>query len=156
MGEEKEKQNLWSTLLTESSKRFKAPEATCIFLGDTDVGKNTLISKIGGSVFESEVTGRIIKDIISYAFIDVDDGFLDSESISRINLWSINNKTFEGCIENVIKPTKAERVCYSHTDYLLLVDRIVSLDLRCCYYSLSQTLSLILQVTLSPTLSPYH
>ena len=110
MVEDKDPQNLWSTLLKESSKRFKAPEATCIFLGDTDIGKSTLLNKIGGSTVEPDANGRMIKDIISYAFIDVDEGILDSESVSRINLWSISNKTFEGCIENVVRPGKSERV----------------------------------------------
>lgn len=111
MTEEKETQNLWSNLLKESSKRFKAPEATCVFLGDTGIGKSALVQKIGGtSNYEVNSNGRIIADIISYAFIDVDEGILDSESVSRINLWSISNKTFEGCLENVIKPDKSERV----------------------------------------------
>ena len=110
--EEKEPQNLWSTLLKESSKRFKAPEATCVFLGDTGIGKSSLVQRIGGSSnFDSGSNGRIISDILSYAFIDVDEGILNSESVSRINLWSIGDKTFEGCLENVVKPGKSsERV----------------------------------------------
>ena len=110
--EEKEPQNLWSTLLKESSKRFKAPEATCVFFGDSGIGKSSLVQKIGGSSnFDNGGYGRTISDILSYAFIDIDEGILNSESVPRINLWSISDKTFEGCLENVVKPGKSsERV----------------------------------------------
>jgi Dynein light intermediate chain (DLIC) len=115
MEEEKEPKNLWSTLLKESSKRFKAPEATCIFLGDIDVGKNTLLNKIvGSSAYEVDGTGRYTKEIISYSFIDVDEGLLDSDSLSRINMWSISNRTFESSIDLIAKSDKAHRVRISY------------------------------------------
>jgi GTPase SAR1 family protein len=113
MGEKKESEalNLWSSLLKESSKRVKAPDATCIILGDYDSGKSTLLSKLGGeSILGAEVNSSIIKEILLYTFIDVDEEFFDSDSVSRINLWSISDKTFTGCIENVIKPGESERV----------------------------------------------
>lgn len=123
MGEKKESEtlNLWSTLLKESSKRIKAPEATCIILGDHDTGKSTLLSKLGGnSILGAEGNGSIIKEIISYTFIDVDEEFLDPDSASRINLWSISNKTFKGCMENVIKPGESEQVSsVSYLDYIM-------------------------------------
>lgn len=111
MEDEKEPKHLWSTLLKESSKRFKAPEATCIFLGDIDVGKNTLLSKIvSSSAYEDDGNGRYTKEIISYSFIDVDEGLLDSDSLSRINMWSISNRTFESSIDLIAKSDKAHRV----------------------------------------------
>ena len=106
-----EQPNLWSTLLKESSKRFKAPEATCVFLGNANIGKRSLLSKIGECpAFEADGNGRVIKDISSYTYMDVDEGLLDSDSLSRINLWSVSEKTFEGCIEKVIRPKKSDRV----------------------------------------------
>ena len=120
MVEDKESQNLWSTLLRESSKRFKAPEATCIFCGDRGIGKSSLVSMIGGnSNYDVDGNGGIIKDIISYAFLDVDEGVLDSDSVSKINVWSINNKTFDNCMQNVIKPDKQGRV--RHISYSMLL-----------------------------------
>lgn len=111
MEDAKEPKNLWSTLLKESSKRFKAPEATCIFLGNVDVGKNTLLNKVvGSSANDVEGNGRYTKEIISYTFIDVDEGLLDSDSLSRINMWSISNRTFESCIDLIVKSDRAHRV----------------------------------------------
>lgn len=111
MAESTEPQNLWSSLLKESSKRFKAPEATCVFLGDIDIGKKTLLKKIvGNSTIDDDGADRVIKDIVSYTFIDVEEGMLDSDSLSRINLWSISNRTFEGCLDQVIQSGKSERV----------------------------------------------
>ena len=106
-----EQPNLWSTLLKESSKRFKAPEATCVFLGNANIGKRTLMAKIGECPgFDLESNSRVIKDIVSYTYMDVDEGLLDSDSLSRINLWSVSDKNFEDCIDKVIKPRKFERV----------------------------------------------
>jgi hypothetical protein len=113
MGDKKEPEalNLWSTLLKESSKRVKAPDATCIIFGDHDSGKSTLLNKLGGdSILGGEGNSSTIRDIISYTYIDVDEEFLDSDSVSRINLWSISDKSFAGCIENVIKPGESEPV----------------------------------------------
>lgn len=103
--------NLWSTLLKESSKRVKAPDSVCIIFGDHDSGKSSLLNKLGGdSTLGGERNSSTVRDIISYTYIDVDEEFLDSDSVSRINLWSISDKTFAGCIENVIKPGESERV----------------------------------------------
>lgn len=111
MEDEKEPKNLWSTLLKESSKRFKAPEATCIFLSDIDVGKRTLLVKIvGSSDYEVDVNERHTKEIISYSYIDVDEGLLDSDSLSRINMWSISSRTFESSIDLITKSDKGHRV----------------------------------------------
>lgn len=105
-----EQPNLWSTLLKESSKRFKAPEATCVFLGNANIGKRTLMGKIGECPGFDLESSRVIKDIVSYTYMDVDEGLLDSDSLSRINLWSVSDKNFEDCIDKVIKSRKLERV----------------------------------------------
>jgi GTPase SAR1 family protein len=103
--------NLWSSLLKESSKRSKLPEATCIFVGDQNVGKNATIEKICAQTENKDLVGRI-KDIISYNFIDLDEGSSDAESVTRINVWSFSSKTFDGCFEHVISPKIIDRVRY--------------------------------------------
>lgn len=133
MAENAEPQNLWSSLLKESSKRFKAPEATCVFLGDIDIGKKTLLKKIvGNSTIDDDGSDRVIKDILSYTFIDVEEGILDSDSLSRINLWSISNRTFEGCLDHVIQSGKSERVgVFSRREIIFLyLSLIVSYNMH--------------------------
>jgi predicted ATPase len=101
--------NLWSSLLKESSKRSKLPDSTCVFVGDKSVGKNAIIEKICAQTESTDAVGRI-KDLISYNYIDLDDGSSDAELMARINVWSFSSRTFNDCFEHVLRPKKGDRV----------------------------------------------
>ena len=96
-----QKSNLWASIMNGSSKRSKAIDATCVIFGDRDVGKGTLLGKIGNSsthdVMKSLIGAgsRVMKEIVSYSYVDVEETWIsDFESISRINLWSLSTENY--------------------------------------------------------------
>lgn len=108
--------SLWESLLKESSKRTRQSRAVSTWFGDINVGKNSVISKFctdsTTELSEKEQTSvpgiRSIKEILSYSYLDVDD--VDSDSYSRVDIWSVNDKTFDESVENVVRPLESDKV----------------------------------------------
>lgn len=100
--------NLWSQLLRESSKRPKQPQATCVLVGDIGSGKNSLLDKICNNKSLSNKNGN---EIISYNYLDIsDEGLEDIENVSRINIWTISDKSFDQSFDVLVNPKITDSV----------------------------------------------
>ena len=105
--------DLWSSLLKESSKRFKYPDATCILLGDVDCGKTKLVENLCSSSnskdkLQSSTSDSNVKEILSYSFFEVDESMATAETPSRIGVWSINDKCFDQALHTAVRPSKSK------------------------------------------------
>jgi hypothetical protein len=101
--------NLWTSLLQESSKRSQIPESTCIIVGDPNSGKKQLLQKICNLQSSSEGID-FQKELISYSYFDIDEGYL--ESISRVNVWSFDHHIFNNAFEIIGDSNKTDKVSY--------------------------------------------
>jgi septin family protein len=108
--------NLWSTLLKESSKRPKQLQATCVLAGDIGSGKNSLLNKVCNNKSLSNNNGN---EIISYNYLDLSDEGLseDIENVSRINIWTISDKSFDQSFDVLVNP----KITDSVSTYLLFL-----------------------------------
>ena len=84
-------------------------KASCLIVGENDVGKSTLLGKLtSNSTSDVNETikkqgNRVVKDVLSYGYLDVEEGLLDTSYVSRVNFWSMSNETFAGCIDTVLQ-----------------------------------------------------
>lgn len=104
-----EHSNLWETILRDSTKRSRLPEGTILFIGESCSGKNELVEKL--TSVDSKQSNRSKTEILSYCFFhatDPDEGPVDIETATRINLWSLGDQAF-GASDLVLDPTKLER-----------------------------------------------
>lgn len=101
--------SLWSNLLKESSKRVRLEDSCCIFVGDVGCGKSRLTEKLCFRENSKEqlldTNGYQNKEVISYNYFDVEEGISNSELASKVNLWSISNKSFDNSMETVSFPS---------------------------------------------------
>ena len=101
---------IWSSLLKESSKRssMAVDKAACIIVGENDAGKSTLLGKLTSNSTSNvnetirKQGNRVVKDVLSYGYLDVEEGLLDASYLSRVNFWTMSNETFAGCIDTVL------------------------------------------------------
>ena len=82
--------SLWLQLLRQSSSRALAPEASCLFVGDVNAGKRSLLTKIGQNDDFSRQPSFL--ELVNYDFFEVDDGSLDSAS--KVHLWGFDERIF--------------------------------------------------------------
>lgn len=115
--------NLWETILRESSKRARLPEGTVLFIGENSSGKNDLIEKLTSA--DSKQSNRAKSEILTYSFfhaMDPDEGSVDVETVTRINLWSLGDQALYGASDLVLDPVKLERVVIMIGIDLSLID----------------------------------
>lgn len=86
--------NLWVSLLRESSKRSLVTESTCIVLGERESGKRTLMERVCNNPCKTDND-----DILSYNYFDIEEGAY--EFSSKINMWSFNESIFDKSFEIV-------------------------------------------------------
>ena len=96
---------LWSSLLRESSKKFKVPQAACVVIGDVDVGKRKLVDNMCNSNKLSNnqlnMNANDIKtDIVSYNYLDYEE-YDNDTSVSKIHIWTLGLQTFDKAFEPV-------------------------------------------------------
>lgn len=80
--------NLWVSLLRESSKRSIVSESSCVLLGEKESGKRTLMERLCSNPCKTDND-----DILSYNYFDVEEGAY--EFSSKINMWSFSESIFE-------------------------------------------------------------
>ena len=105
---------LWSSLLRESSKKFKVPQAACVVIGDVDVGKRKLVDNMCNSNKLSNnqqnmTTNNIKTDIVSYNYLDYEE-YDNDTSVSKIHMWTLGLQTFDKAFEILVSPKKIERI----------------------------------------------
>jgi len=105
---------LWSSLLRESSKKFKVPQAACVVIGDVDVGKSKLVDNMCNSnkLSNNQLNmnaNDINTDIVSYNYLDYEE-YDNDTSVSKIHIWTLGLQTFDKAFEILLNPKKNERI----------------------------------------------
>ena len=103
-------QTLWHSLLRESSKVKRIPQASCVVIGDVGIGKSKLVDSICSSNNKHvNVSNDNIKtEIVSYNYLDFEE--YESDTAARIHLWTIGLQTFDKAFELLVNPKKTERL----------------------------------------------
>ena len=99
--------NLWSSLLRETSKKPKALHLSCCILGDCIASKKKIIDVLcpNSSV---ELFGQTSDLVESYGYIDNDES-LESET-GTANVWSFNEAYFDSAKELQFENNSNQRV----------------------------------------------
>ena len=75
-------------------------KASCVIVGENDAGKSTLLGKLtSNSTSDVNETikkqgNHVVKDVLSYGYLDVEEGLLDTSYLSRVNFWTMSNEAF--------------------------------------------------------------
>lgn len=88
MSEKDTSGNLWLTLLSQASTRVLTPESTCVFLGEPNCGKATLIAALAQQRNNHGFISEL--ELINYNYIDVDDSSLATPT--KVHLWQLDEK----------------------------------------------------------------
>lgn len=104
---------LWSSLLRESSKLKKVPQASCVVLGDMSVGKSKLVDSIcnNNKLSTNPVnndSNDLKTEIVSYNYLEYEE--YESDTVAKIHLWTIGLQTFDKAFEVLVSPKKTERL----------------------------------------------
>lgn len=102
--------SLWSELLSSTKKGGNSQsQGTIVFIGDVHSGKTRLVEKLCSAEAvprtatgeESNSSSGSRLEIMGYNYFNVDEGSVESESVLRVNVWSVNNAAFENAFEVV-------------------------------------------------------
>lgn len=111
--------DLWGSLLRESSKRLRYPDSICIVLGDSECGKTKIVEKLCSTStngknanVSSSSSENASREIMSYNYFEIDEVLANSEVPSKVGIWSIGGKCFNGALETIVRSNKikTERV----------------------------------------------
>jgi dynein light intermediate chain 1 len=106
-------ENLWSSLLKESSKQSRKVDAFCVFLGDGGCGKSkvtdTLCKSSNGDAKEN-IGSDQKQEIVSFNYFDVEEGLADTIIASRVSIWSLSDNVYENLLETILEPTSTEKM----------------------------------------------
>jgi len=107
-----ETETLWSSLLRESSKLKKVPQAACVVVGDTGIGKSKLVDNICSNNKSSNQanhdSNNLKTEIVSYNYLDYEE--YESDIVAKIHLWTIGLQAFDKAFEVLVSPKKTERL----------------------------------------------
>jgi hypothetical protein len=84
-------QNLWSVLLSETSKKAKILDASVIFVGKHKPTTNLLSSAFskGPQDKSNAPSGAGFDFIEAYSFCEIEDGYSDAE-LGKVNVWNLD------------------------------------------------------------------
>ena len=114
-------ENLWSTLLNETSRKPQLLDATCFIFGDCAKIKRCLADKlcatkgVADAIFDPlpgvAVPSEICLEFVEiYNYFEIEEGLTDSE-LGKVNVWSINEHCFDYSLDIVTDPEITNRVC---------------------------------------------
>ena len=89
--------NFWEKSLLDVSTRTRQANSTVFIVGNKGVGKSTLVAD-----FCEDIPNRPNNELICYDYFNTNDTD-DSESASKINLWSFDDTTFPTLVDVFLK-----------------------------------------------------
>ncbi len=99
-------ENLWTTLLKETSKKAKVFDSKCVYVGDSSQLKFQMMDKMSWNNNEKNLNMKIeINDanlVESYNYFSVEDGTSDSDAGSVVNVWAVNAACLTGGMDIVV------------------------------------------------------
>lgn len=116
--------NLWNSILQGVAKRDDQQDSFLLLLGDTGVGKKTLLREIDNKLVNSRNKKMQVEQMgsdysaLDFAFLYVKD-LMDAETateavttdhnLPKFNIWSVQDSSRTELIEAVLRPEDLER-----------------------------------------------
>lgn len=106
-------EELWSNLLRETSKKSRAPDSTCVILGES-VSRKRILMDCWTDIKTNENTrdnrGGDYDLVESYTYFDTEDGLSEAEASSRVNVWSMRSQCLQCSLEVILSRQELDKV----------------------------------------------
>ena len=120
-------ENLWTSLLRESSKRSRVlPDSKVFVCGDSGCGKSTLLDKVCNpshtyaSNFANNNADDLGKKFVEYNYLELDDSMVSDSndgtgialSSSPVHMWAYDVRAFGNNFDYMQSITKQDKVVF--------------------------------------------
>eukprot|EP01031_Cornospumella_fuschlensis_P040315 gene40315-49127_t len=95
-------ENIWLSLLNQASKRSTTPEASCIVLGNLNVGKVAFFNAFAPHKQVTRPANPL--EILNYSYYDVEDSALANPT--KLHCWQLDEKSMAAYADFQFAPTK--------------------------------------------------
>lgn len=101
--------SLWSTLLSETSKKPKIFDSSIVVLGESnDLRQRTLDVLCNRGEDRSSTFSSEFVDV--YNFMEIEEGYSDTE-LGKVNMWSVEDRFLDEAFDVVAVPYDHDKVC---------------------------------------------
>jgi hypothetical protein len=117
--------NLWTSLLAETSKKAKVLDSSVIILGKNKSAKRQIFDAISKTKEGGRLSGKSSFDFMEdYGYFEVDDTYSDSE-LGKVNVWSIDNDGLNDAFEIMHVGSDIWKVSFHGIRYFALLTSLL-------------------------------